>query len=87
MKKRCSYQYYPPFADISARFSGVFPGSPPDIIGLLSSPFLSFFFSHVNLLRRRASFCFLKKEAKNKKLLGVLDEIRRRPWLRKFLLA
>jgi len=86
MKKRCSYQYYPPFADISARFSGVFPGSPPDIIGLLSSPSLASFHP-INLLRRRASFCFLKKEAKNKKLLGVLDQIRRRPWLRKFLLA
>jgi len=86
-KKRCSYQYYPPFADNSAGFSGVFPGSSPDLNTPASRPSLASFSSSSNLLRRRASFLLPKKDAKNKKLLGALDEIRRRPWLRKFLLA
>jgi len=78
--------YKPPFADNFAGFSGIFPGSPPDLIGPASSLFL-IPFPQIDLLRRQVSSCFLKKEAKNKKLLGTLDEIRRRPWLRQFLLA
>ena len=69
-KKRRSNQSYPPFADSSAGFSGVFPGSSPDLIGPASRASLASFHP-INLLRRRASFCFLKKEAKNKKLLGA----------------
>jgi len=86
-KKRRSYQHYPPFADNFAGVSSVFPGLSPDLNIPASSPSLAYFLPASNLLRRRASFCFLKKEAKNKKLLRALDEIRRRSWLMKFLLA
>ena len=60
MKKRCSYQYYPPFADISTRFSGVFPGSSPDLIGpapafyAIASCIFLYFSAAPGL------FCFLK---------------------------
>ena len=76
---------YPPFADNFAGFSGIFPGSSPDLNTPASSASLAPF-SPINLLRRRVSFIH-KKKAKNKKLLGLLDEIRRTSWLRKFLLA
>jgi len=77
---------YPPFADNIAGFSGFFPGSSPDLnTPASSSSEVSFLPASISL---GAGFLlFLKKEAKNKKLLGVLDEIRRTSWLRKFLLA
>jgi len=67
-KKRCSYQYYPPFADNFARFFGVFPGSSPDLNTPASSPTLAFFSPHQSA-SAPGFFLFLKKEAKNKKLL------------------
>jgi hypothetical protein len=46
---------YPPFADNFAGFSGIFPGSSPDLIGPVSSTSLASFHP-INLLRRRAFF-------------------------------
>jgi len=61
-KKRRSCQIFTLFADNGAGFFGVFPDLPPDLNSPASSAFLSF---HINLLRRRASVFFLKKEIKN----------------------
>lgn len=57
--------YEPPFADNFARFSGIFPGSPSDLIGPASSLFLTPF-PQIDLLRRRVSSCFLKRRQKIK---------------------
>ena len=68
-KKRCSYQHYPPFADKFARFSGVFPGSSPDLYPPASGASLAPFSPSICL--GAGLLLFLKKEAKNKKLLGA----------------
>jgi len=67
-KKRRSYQHYPPFADNYARFFGVFPGLPPNLTGPASSPALAFLFP-ASICFGAGFLLFLKKEAKNKKLL------------------
>ena len=57
----------PPFADISAGFSGVFPGSPPDLIGPAPAFYAITFCIFLRFQPRRASFASLIIKTKKKK--------------------
>jgi len=67
--KRCSHQNYPPFADNSSGFSGVFPGSPPDPIGPASQKKNEGFFlfnSTLPLICLGAGLFFIPKKGDKK---------------------